>query len=192
MANAMKISLIRHGRPAVDLSTRIRAADFSAWLDAYEAAGIDPSLPPPDSLSGAFAHCGLMIASPARRAVESARLLEIDAETVTVSAAAEIPLPTRLRCPIGLRPGAWVVIARILWLLKLARAREDRRQATERIRGLACDLGHKARAVDHVVLVGHGYTNIFLGKALAAEGWRACTRPTHGYWSCTHYEKTGG
>lgn len=185
----MKISLIRHGRPAADFSTRIRAADFPAWLDAYEAAGIDPSLPPPRHLTDALAGCGLALTSPARRAVESAELLRLPVETVVTPAAAEIPLPIHLRWPTALRPGTLVVTARILWLLRLARVREDRPQATDRTRRLARELGQRARERNHLVLVGHGYTNIYLGKALKAEGWRAATRPVHGYWSCTHYEK---
>lgn len=186
----MKISLLRHGRPAVDLSTSIRAADFPAWLEAYEAAGIDRSLPPPAALTEALADGELVFSSPARRAIESARLLQLPTETAVLPAAAEVPLPPRLFWPTALRPGTLVVVARILWLLRLARARENRQQATARIRRLARDLGQKASEHDHVVLVGHGYTNIFLGKALKANGWRASTRPAHGYWSCTPYEKS--
>jgi broad specificity phosphatase PhoE len=187
--NAMKISLLRHGQPVIDFSTRIRAAGFRAWLDAYEAAGIDRSLPPPLSLTAALAGCGLVATSPTRRAVESAELLRLPTQATILPSASEIPLPTRLHWPVALRPGTLVVAARILWFLKLARATEDRRQAALRVQNLARDLNRHAKEKRHVALVGHGYTNLLLGKVLTAEGWRTVTRPRHGYWSCTHYEK---
>lgn len=186
----MKISLIRHGRPTARKSSRIGAATFAAWLREYDEAGIDPTLPPPDRLTRSLATCSLLVTSPMRRAIESADLLGVAVERRVAVDAREVPLPGRLIWPLPHRPATFVVAARILWLLGFARAEEDKQQVGSRARRLALQLRALAWDHGHVALVGHGYMNVFLRKQLEAAGWRSPDPRTHGYWSCSHLEKT--
>ena len=121
----MRISLVRHGRPAVDLKSRITGRMFEEWLRAYESAGIESSSSPPGELTRSLASCALIITSPATRAIQSAERLPISAVREICADAAEAPLPWRLNCPVPLRPAAFTVLARVLWLLGVARAEEN-------------------------------------------------------------------
>jgi broad specificity phosphatase PhoE len=185
----MKISLVRHGRPTANLSSRICAKGFSAWLEAYDEAGIDGSLPPPEALRQSLASCSLLVSSPARRATESANALRLVAERQIMSDAREAPLPTRFIWPFSHRPATFTVIARTLWLFGLARADEDKYAVRLRSRDLTRKLCSLSRDFGHVALVGHGYMNIFLRRNFQADGWRSSGARTNGYWSCCHFEK---
>src|SRR4051812_47880899 len=100
----MTISLVRHGRPMANLSSRIRASAFSEWLRTYDEAGIDRSLPPPHALKKSLAACTIVVTSPAKRATESADVLNLHAERKVVMDAREVPLPVRLVWPVSHRP----------------------------------------------------------------------------------------
>ena len=185
----MKISLVRHGRPIVNLSSRIRSKEFSAWLSAYDEAGIDHSLPPPAALKRLLASCALVLTSPAKRAVESADVLDLRAERKITIDAREAPLPTRIIWPLSHRPTVFTVIARIVWLSGLVRANEDKQEVRRRARDLTLELSALSLHFGHVALIGHGYMNMLLCKNLEASGWCSSGSRANGYWSCLHFEK---
>lgn len=175
--------------PDADLSSSIRARDFPAWLLAYDEAGIDRSLPPPDAVRRALASCRLLLTSPSRRAVESADALDPRAERRIAIDAREAPLPTKIVWPLSHRPAVFTVIARVLWVLELARAKEDRQAVRRRASSLADQLAALACESGHVGLVGHGYMNIYLRKALEATDWHSLESGKHGYWSLSQFGK---
>jgi broad specificity phosphatase PhoE len=184
----MKISLIRHGRPDADLISRIAGHQFPEWLRRYEEAGVDRLLPPPDELRKSVAQCRVLASSPAARAQGSADLLELLAQRIVFPDASEAPLPTRIICPMPLKPATMTVVARVLWLLGLASASEDKTAVQRRACRLADDLSMLARTRGHVALVGHGYMTRFLTRALKASGWRCTSSAGSGYWSDSHFE----
>ncbi len=196
----MKVSLIRHGRPAADLSTRITGRQFAAWLAAYDQAGLDCSLPPPTTLLSSLTHRPLLLTSPTRRAHESAHFL---ASALTASLAphptsavapeialdaVEAPLPASVFWPFPSRPATLTVVARLLWLLRLASTAENKTAVTRRARRLADQLTARSREVGHLALVGHGYLHIFTQRALVDLGWTCFHSDGHGYWSCSQFE----
>lgn len=189
----MKVSLIRHGRPAVDLSTRITGRQFAAWLVAYDQAGLDRSLPPSAALLCSLADCQLWLTSPTRRASESAHCLTLALHSQLVAAptpdAAEAPLPAKLVWPFPTRSTTLVAIARILWLLRLAPTKEEKSTVSLRARRLADHLTVRSHEAAHVALVGHGYMHIFTRRALESSGWKCLRAQGHGYWSCTQFER---
>jgi len=180
---------VRHGRPNARHTCRLRANEFPAWLRAYDEAGIDPLLPPPEALKAALATCKLLLTSPAKRATESADALALRIGRQIAIDAREAPLPTRIIWPIAHRPATFTVIARVLWLLGLARAEEDKHAVRLRARNLTHQLCTLSRDLGHVALIGHGYTNIFLRQNLKSSGWRSLSSRAHGYWSSWHFEK---
>lgn len=189
----MKVSLIRHGRPAIDLSARITGRQFNAWLVAYDQAGLDRSLPPPAALLSSLADCRLLLASPTLRATESAQCLTLALQSQLVAVptpdAAEAPLPTSVPWPFPSRPVTLIVITRILWLLRLARSAENKSAVSLRARRLAEHLTVCSREAGHVALVGHGYMHIFTRRALETSGWQCLRAQGHGYWSCAQFER---
>lgn len=185
----MRLTLIRHGRPAADLTSRLHPRDFATWLTAYDEAGIDPSLPPPVELLRSLTDCRLVFTSPARRAQESAALLAPHLAPQILSDAAEAPLPTRLSWPFTAQPATLIVLARTLWLLGLANARETKSQVRARADRLAAHLATSALTTGPVALVGHGYLHIFTARSLTALGWHGTGTHRHGYWSASHFSK---
>ena len=186
----MTITLIRHGWPAIDTKTRMIGSEFAAWLGAYDRAGIDPAVPPPRALIAALISSKRILVSPARRALESARMLDFSAQPEICRDAGEAPLPSRIICPIPLQPLTYTGIARTLWLLGWAEAIESKAEVQARAQTLAAHLITLAEADDDIALVGHGYMNrFFLGPALNALGWRALPSHTTGYWSYRRWEK---
>jgi broad specificity phosphatase PhoE len=185
----MTISLVRHGRPIADLSSRIRATAFPEWLRAYDEAGVDCSLPPPDALKKSLAGCAIVITSPARRATESAAALDLPAERKVLIDAREAPLPMRIVWPVSHRPATFTVMARILWIFGLGRAEETKQEVRCRADNLARQLCMLSHDLGHVVLVGHGYMNRFVRTHLEKAGWRASGSRSNTYWSCSHFEK---
>jgi broad specificity phosphatase PhoE len=189
----MKISLIRHGRPAVDFETRIAGCDLGAWVARYDAAGIDTALSPPEAFWHALADCERVFASPTRRAWDSAVVLGRRGPEGTVTRpvaldeAREAPLPPQLYFPVAVKPLTLVVMARTLWLAGWAAAKEDKGQVKARAGRLAGRLETEAATATggHVALVGHGYMNIFTRKRLKAAGWREEVKRGNGYWACT-------
>lgn len=187
----MKVSLIRHGRPAIDLTTRITGRQFAAWLAAYDQAGLDRSLPPSAALVSSLADCRLLLTSPTRRARESADCLALALQSRLVATpipdAAEAPLPTSLPWPFSTRSTILVVVARALWLLRLAPAKENKSSVSLRARRLADHLTACSREAGHVALVGHGYMHLFTRRALEKSGWKCLRAQGHGYWSCAQF-----
>jgi len=184
-----KITLIRHGRPTADFKARITGSEFAEWLRAYDRAGIDPSLPPPRALVSSLKTCALVLTSPAVRAIESAKMLGLSAPREIRSDAAEAPLPIRIFCPISVRPGSLTVLARVWWLLGVARASESKAQVRCRATKLANVLSSRASERGHVALVAHGFLIRFLHSALEASGWQCSTGRDFGYWSSSHFER---
>lgn len=193
----MKVTLIRHGRPAADLTTRITGHEFAAWLAAYDQAGLDPAPPPPDALAHCLTDCRLLLTSPTRRARESAHQLASELASQLglklgpeVSPdAVEVPLPASISWPFPARPTTLVVIARILWVLRVAHAKESATLARLRAQRLARHLNACSAEADHVALVGHGYMHIFTRRALENLGWKRVRAQGHGYWSCSQFER---
>jgi broad specificity phosphatase PhoE len=184
----MRISLIRHGRPAIDYHTRISGVALDSWLHAYERAGMDVSLQPPAALKEALVDCSVIITSGARRAIDSADLLRLSARRLQLDVAHEAPLPRCVVFPVKLKPLTLTVIARSLWLFKLVAASESRAESIARARRFALVLEGYAEESEHVAVVGHGYFHRFTAAALRRAGW-STVRSGHGYWSLSQFQK---
>jgi hypothetical protein len=185
----VKISLVRHGRPLVDIKSRITAGQFAAWLSAYESAAVDPSFAPPTGLIAALRDCALVLTSPAPRATGSAELLKFSAPVQVCAEASEAPLPARLRWPLRMRPASFTALARIWWLLGLVEAHETVREVRRRAARVAHVLAAHALQRGHVALVSHGYFIRFLSAELRSSGWHRSRNQGCGYWSHTQLEK---
>lgn len=189
----MKVSLIRHGRPSANFTTRITGRQFAAWLAAYDRAGLDSALPPPATLVASLADCRLLLASPTRRALASAHLLALTLGSGLAPDlapdAVEAPLPTSVFWPFPAQPATLTVIARVLWHLRLAQTQETIADIRTRARRLAGQLTARSVESGPVALVGHGYMHLFTRRALQTLGWKQLHADGHGYWSCSRFGK---
>jgi broad specificity phosphatase PhoE len=187
----MRIVLARHGRPDATADDRrpIRGTDIGLWCRRYDALGIASTPAPPPALRALAISTACIIASDARRAIDSARLLAGSRPIQVDARLREAGLPETLRLRTRLPPQAWVVAARIAWLLDQCASEETLTIAQQRAAGVAAELTAVARAHQDVLVVGHGWLNRLVAGELLRQGWRG-PRPhliRNGYWASRAY-----
>src|SRR3978361_2144261 len=87
-----RIILVRHGRPALPLRPRTSHPGFRDYIDAYEAAGLDPQSLPPQELSDLVKELDHVFTSDRPRSHESAKALAPHATLQPDPLFAEAPL----------------------------------------------------------------------------------------------------
>lgn len=183
-----RIILVRHGRPALPLNPRTGHRGFRDYIDAYEAAGLDPASLPPKDLSDLVKELDHVFASDRPRAHESARALAPHAQLAVDPLFAEAPLASPRIPLLKMRVPKWAVVARILWHAGYHPEIEDYRKAKHRAGQAADILMDRARDGGAAVLVAHGYFNAMIGRQLRQRGF-ACTGSHRvRYWNAVIYE----
>ena len=168
----MVIILVRHGRSGHVHSGWIDNAGFVRWREAYEAAGIDSKDFPPRELREAAARCGVVVASVARRAIESAKALAPQREVLTSPLLSELDLHPPALGGLRLPMFGWLLAYSVRWLA-LAALRRPHVTAEEeqRVRAAAEWLAQLAQTHGSVVAVTHASFRSLLRRELAGMGW---------------------
>src|SRR5512142_3282962 len=81
-AAAIRVILVRHGRPAISTDGRTCHRGFRDYIDAYEAAGLDPTSAPPEELQDLMRQLTAVYTSGRPRSQDSARALAPHAELI--------------------------------------------------------------------------------------------------------------
>jgi broad specificity phosphatase PhoE len=187
-APGARIILIRHGQPAIALSPRASHREFGDYIDAYEAAGLDPASLPPREITDLVKELSFVFTSGRPRAHESARALAPHAELVVDPLFAEAPLASPRIPLIRMTVPKWAVVARLLW--HAGYHPEIENYAASRARAdKAADI-LMARVMDGgaVALVAHGYFNAMIGRRLRKRGFeRSGSHRVH-YWNAVIYQ----
>lgn len=183
----MQITLLRHGRPSFELKGTLRASELRDTKAAYDASSI---INTPDQAVIDHAVChNIAVCSHLPRAISSARALGIDKIHVTDSLFREADLPYfdggHIRLPID----GWVTLYRLLSLFGFAHNGESMRDTKRRAGDAALRLIELATEHQSVLLVGHGFINLFIAKVLLADNWRGPTRPGSNFWDFSVYTK---
>lgn len=157
-------------------------AGFLRWRETYEAAGIDARDTPPQALQEMAAGAGMIVASDASRAVESARLLSSGAQVTVSPLLRELELVPpnlgRLRLPMA----GWALAYGVRMLIRsrahvTAVEHERAREAGRWLAGLTETHGL-------IVVVTHASFRSALTKALEIERWRKeTTGRSTAHWS---------
>ncbi len=177
---------MRHGRPDIDESTPIPAARFPDWLDAYRQAPLVQEMPPASAIEAAR-RADLVVCSPLRRSIDSARRLGIERPRI-LNGFEEMAMPHGALPLLRLSARGWATLFRLLWLGGYAvNASEHRRQGARRAARAAQQLIALAESQGTVLFVGHGIFNRFLARQLRASGWSGPKHPGHGHWSWAEY-----
>ncbi|HYG61428.1 MAG TPA: hypothetical protein VEL74_02500 [Thermoanaerobaculia bacterium] len=170
---SQEIILIRHGRSAHVETGWIDLQGFHRWREAYEAAGILPTEVPPDAVRQMARRAGVIAASVAPRAIESARLLAEGREVITSPLLVErVPVPPSLRLRLPL--AGWALAYGIQWLFRALTSRPHAPEAeVERAREAADWLAELARQHGAVAVVTHASFRTLLASTLMARGWKS-------------------
>lgn len=183
-----RIILVRHGQPAIALSPRTRYKGFAAYIDAYEAAGLDPASLPPGELRDLVQELDWVFTSDRPRSTQSARVLAPHAELVVDPLFAEAPLASPHIPLLSLRVPTWAVVARILWHAGFHPRIENYAMARLRARQAADVLVARGRETGAVALIAHGYFNAMIGRALHKQGFSHQGSHRVRYWNAVIYE----
>jgi broad specificity phosphatase PhoE len=186
----MQIVLVRHGRIAWEFLTLIPGYALGEWRRGEDAAPLDSTYRPPPGaeLERLIRTAASLIASPLRRALESARLLAPAAEPLIDARFREAELPTAIRSRLRLPAKVWAGLARAAWFGGWSDGVESFRDARARAASAATILTEHAETRGAVVLVGHGLMNILIAGELRAAGWRGPRLPSQRHWGFAIYE----
>lgn len=185
----MRICLIRHGEPLLpQLPDRIRAREFPACMEIYDASGIRTDSRPARQYKQELAEYSTIICSDLPRSIESA-LQFCDQQDLTVSPEFREVEQGYLSIPwLSLSPQHWAKIFILLWLLGAFRYKYTFRQARKRAQRCAQKLIELAQSKGAVMLVGHGFMNTYIARELRAMGWSGPKQPGKGYWQFGIYQ----
>src|SRR5687767_305851 len=114
----MRIVLVRHGRSGHVQSGWIDREEFLRWREAYESTGIHHDDVPPPELQATAASSGVIAASTAARAIESARLLVPGREITTSPLLAELELAPPV-LPMRMPLAAWMIAIGVQWAARV-------------------------------------------------------------------------
>jgi len=185
---ALRIVLVRHGRPAISDGERTCHRGFSDYMDAYEAAGLDPNSVPPEELQDLVKGLSVLYTSGIPRALDSARALSPDAELIADPLFVEAPLASPHIPLLRLGVPAWAVMSRILWHAGYHPEIENYRRAKQRAKRAAEILVSDAQREGMTVLVAHGYINAMIGRELSRRGFRKSGSHRARFWNAVTYE----
>lgn len=165
-------------------------AAFAAYIDDYQAAGLDTASAPPEELRAAVQGARRVFASDLQRSIDSARALLPQAELVSTPLFTESPLASPRLPAVRMKAPAWAVVSRIAWHGGFKPGIEGYGQSKNRARQAVELLVAEAESEGTAVLVAHGYFNAILGRALTQRGWRKVAGAHRArFWNAVVYER---
>jgi broad specificity phosphatase PhoE len=189
-ADALRVILVRHGKPAIASSPRLRHHGFRRYIDEYQDAGLDPLSAPPEELLDLVKGLNEVLTSGSPRARDSAKTLLPEADIIADPLFAEAPLAAPRIPLLKLKVPIWAVMARIMWHAGYHPEIEDYRRAKTRAAQAADILLDRAEANDgNAVLVAHGYFNAMIGRVLRKRGFRRTGSHRVRFWNAVIYER---
>jgi broad specificity phosphatase PhoE len=181
----IRITLLRHGKPAFELKGNIRGEDLGEVARSYDLSGIVDT--PPSETVTVVQGAPFVVCSHLKRSLESARALGFSDVRVTDKLFGETAIPHFARGAIPLPVSVWIVALRLMWLLGFSRNGESLTNTRKRANHAAARLVELAEEHQDVLLVGHGLMNHFIAKELRKCGWHGPSRLSRGYWGFGSY-----
>jgi len=184
-----QITLVRHAKVLIEDKQRIKASQMPNWIDAYNHAFVDSTLPSMEMVEQ-LRLADVVLASSLSRTHDTLKLLDITpSKTLSLFDEAEIPKSSKIPM-IKLYPKIWLVVLRMMMLLGIGKESESflasKSRAKEAVKYLI-----KLTSIDEkVALMGYGGINWLIAKALEKEGW-TCVKNTKSSknWGYRVYEK---
>jgi broad specificity phosphatase PhoE len=188
-ARDLRIILIRHGRPDIEVAPRASHHEFRSYIDAYEEAGLDPASAPPEELQDLVGELTAVFTSGRRRAQDSARALAPHAELIADPLFVEAPLASPPIPVLRMKVPKWAVVARILWHAGYHPEIENYRRAKHRAGEAADILTARAHHEGTAALIAHGYFNLLIGRELRHRGFQKTGSHRARFWNAVIYRR---
>lgn len=183
----MKIVLLRHGKPKIDLHSMLKnrcsSADLENLTNSYNLAGLSDDDKITNEVKEVAVTCNVVIHSDLPRSIDSAKALGLhDVHHYSDSIFREPPLPFANWKHPRLTLLTWFILFRALWYLGYSNNAESISSARKRAAYGATKLKMLAEKHGSVILVGHGFINLFIAKELLSSGWKGPNIPGKNYW----------
>lgn len=163
------IVLSRHGPVDLPAPRFPSRAEFAVYVDAYADAGIRQECAPPKELMRRVRDAGAVFANGTRRTAESLELLDPERTPIVDPIFAEEPQ----RAPN--LSGRWPLLVWFALARGLESFHPEAADVRAAMRQRACEASTLLIAASErgaVVLVGHGWFNRAIARALSRKGWR--------------------
>ncbi len=183
------IIIVRHGKPALSRSVWLTWKDFRQWWKAYDVGGLAEAQKIPRKLQALAETADLVISSPLRRAVESARLLIGRDPDLIDEDLIEAALPPPHLGNFKFRPKAWGTFARVAWFVGWSDGMESHKNARIRANKMAAKLAKHAEGGKTVLVTAHGWYNRMLKGSLMDMGWKCVSQNGDLHWSHRQFER---
>lgn len=188
----MRIVLIRHGRPKIDLDTirfkRMSSVQMGDVIKNYKVSDLSEKQKIPLKTQQLVQNTNTIFASNIVRAISSAKLLT--KQEVAVDAVfAESDHPYYNWQKPKLYFFTWAVAYRIMWFFGFKANGEAIKLGRKRAKLAAKKLEAAAITHQQTILFGHGIINRLIASALKKRGWRQVENSGHTYWSYIILEK---
>jgi broad specificity phosphatase PhoE len=190
-SSKLQIVLMRHGKPKTDKDPRLNAREFGAWVERYNASGLDLGHPPPQIAIAQASQCAFTVCSTLLRSLESAKVLGVGHIGMCDPLFREMEMPHAMWSFPRLSVSIWLVFFRLVWALGYSAHAESFQAARERARGCAENLATLASAHGAVLFVGHGSLNWFIAQHLKRMGWSCSETPPKKYWQFSVFSFQG-
>ncbi len=191
----MKIILLRHGKPKIDLHSmlkskeRYRSADLGDLISLYDSVGLGEDNIISDEVIKITSMSNAIVHSDLQRSIESVKALKREDIYHECDSIFREPTPPFLNWKRPkLRLFTWFILFRTLWYLGYSNNSESISSARKRAIFGAKKLKMFAKKHDTVLLVGHGFMNRFIAKELLSSGWSGPRNPGSDYWGYGVYE----
>lgn len=184
------IVIARHGRPALSKKVWLTAGGFRNWWKKYDESGLDANQKAPRKLLNSIARCSVVVASPLKRAVETAQAVVGDKGFIKDDIFVEAPLPPpELPDFVKFKPKIWGFISRCTWFVGMSGGMESHEEAKERAKQAADLLDELATKNGSVALLAHGWFNRMIRPNLKKNGWVCVYDGGDFHWSHRIYQK---
>ena len=176
----MKIFLVRHAEPDIDLKGWTNILEHRKLLRKYYRAGIVLNEVKLNRITNIIGDSVTVYSSNLPRAVLTAKTVFPEKDIIQERMFKEVELPA-VRIPIKANYFIWKSISRIFWIISLSR-KENFVRIKNRIFTAADKLIKEAEQQD-IVLFGHGIMNSLITLRLLSKGWKYKGSPINNYWN---------
>lgn len=176
----MKIYLVRHGKPDIDLRGWTNTAGYAKLLRKYNRSGIIKNEQHSNKVASLIGSTAKCFSSDSPRAVDTANEVLSGQNLISDKLFREIELPV-IRMPIIANYFIWRSLYRFFWLISLNK-KESLYKSKKKISKAALKLSSEAEKND-VVLFGHGMMNSLLALELKLKGWKCHVPLVNNYWN---------
>jgi broad specificity phosphatase PhoE len=167
-----RITLVRHGRSALEARGWLDLESLNRWFDEYDAAGIRDDDHPPAALCEQAREAGIVVASDLPRARASAERLLPGGSIELSPLLREIPMPIPPIRSVRLPFSAWALITFTRWSYRNARGVKLPPESVERIAAAVEWLAGLTAEHESVLAVTHANFRTYLAPVLLEAGWK--------------------